>query len=66
MEDVWNEVIEELRPAFSIDMYEEDKFQTNLELFEEIYEHETKKLQAEIKQAPDVDLQLHRIDVRVR
>ena len=67
MEQVWTEVIQELKPeAWSADMYDETRLQTNIEIYEEIWNHEYTKAQAQVKQMQEQDLHPLRLHGRER
>ena len=58
MDQVWSEVIGELQgKGFGVDMYDETRLQTNIEIYEEIWSHENAKAQAKLKQMHERDLQ---------
>ena len=56
MDQVWDDVMSGLQEDFGVEMYEESRLQTNIEIFEDIYNHEFTKVQAQVKQVHDGDL----------
>ena len=56
MDQVWDDVMSGLQEDFGVEMYEESRLQTNIEIFEDIYNHELTKVQAQVKQVHDIDL----------
>ena len=64
MELVWNDVLSELNVAFTNEMYEEARLQTNIEIYEEVWNHEITKVEAQLKQLQEVDLLPLRMEVR--
>ena len=64
MERIWSDVIGELNVAWTNEMYEEARIQTNLEIYEEVYKNELAKVQAELKKLRDLDLHPLRLDIQ--
>ena len=66
MEQVWSDVLNELQVDFDAEMYEENRLQTNLAIFEDVYKHEITKVEAEVKQLQDKDLMPLRMSTQER
>ena len=58
--------METLKGEFDDEMYAEARLQANAEIFEEVYNHEFTKAQAEVKRTHEVDLHPLRLATRER
>ena len=56
VEQVWDEVVTELKDQLSTKMYEETQLQTNIEIFEDTCNNESTKVKTKMKPVSDVDL----------